>query len=348
MIYEFFDLWSHLKNTSKPIYLYGMGNGAEKIIKVLSSIGVTPAGVFASDDFVRYQNFLGYTVCSYGDVIKKDREIIVLVSFGTQFDEVIENILRISSEQELYAPFVPLFGQELFDLSYFESHRTDLEKAFNLLSDDISRKAFSSVVTYRTTGKIKYLLESETPKEEIFEKLNLDDHPSFLDLGAYNGDTIEEFVNHFPKYSRIYGVEPDIKNFRKLFFNTVSLPSTSLYNAASGSRNEIALFSQKAGRNSSLSGSSGKRTPLMTVDSLLEGRDISYIKMDVEGEEENTILGAEKTVRTFHPRMLVSAYHRSRDIFSLPLLVNSLYDGYEVYFRHHRYIPDWDTNYYFI
>ena len=29
------DVWHRLKNTNKPILIYGMGNGADKIIKVL-------------------------------------------------------------------------------------------------------------------------------------------------------------------------------------------------------------------------------------------------------------------------------------------------------------------------
>ena len=60
------ELWPYLQKTEKPIYLYGMGNGADTILDKLQSLGVQAAGVFASDAFVRHQNFRGYTVCSYG------------------------------------------------------------------------------------------------------------------------------------------------------------------------------------------------------------------------------------------------------------------------------------------
>lgn len=83
MLYERNDLWTHLAGTDKPIYLYGMGNGADKILAVLDSLGIHAKGVFASDDFVRYQIFHGYTVCSYADARSRDPEMIVLVSFGT-------------------------------------------------------------------------------------------------------------------------------------------------------------------------------------------------------------------------------------------------------------------------
>ena len=32
------DLWDYLKAVKKPILIYGMGNGADKIISVLSSV----------------------------------------------------------------------------------------------------------------------------------------------------------------------------------------------------------------------------------------------------------------------------------------------------------------------
>ena len=44
-------IWSYLKNTKKPIFLYGMGNGAEIMIKQLDTLGVKPVGFFASVGF---------------------------------------------------------------------------------------------------------------------------------------------------------------------------------------------------------------------------------------------------------------------------------------------------------
>ena len=43
-------MWNYLKNAKKPIAIYGMGNGADKIIDTLSDYGIKPVGVFASDD----------------------------------------------------------------------------------------------------------------------------------------------------------------------------------------------------------------------------------------------------------------------------------------------------------
>ena len=43
------------------------------------------------------------------------------------------------------------------------------------------------------------------------------DHEVFLDIGAYNGDTIREFIVETDnKYEKIIAIEPDIKNYIEL------------------------------------------------------------------------------------------------------------------------------------
>ena len=46
------DLWQYLAATDKPIVMYGMGNGADKILAVCDRFGITVRDFFASDGFV--------------------------------------------------------------------------------------------------------------------------------------------------------------------------------------------------------------------------------------------------------------------------------------------------------
>lgn len=85
---------------------------------------------------------------------------------------------------------------------------------------------------------------------------------------------------------------------------------------------------------------------MMKVDTMLQGGSASYIKMDVEGSEENALRGAAETIANFRPKLNIALYHRNEDIFKLPLLVNGMNKRYKLYMRHHPYVPDWDTNLY--
>ena len=77
------DLWRYLKTVRKPIVLYGMGNGADKIIKVLKDFGIEISGVFATDGFVRDKYFHGFKLSSYSELKEKFGEMTVLLSFGS-------------------------------------------------------------------------------------------------------------------------------------------------------------------------------------------------------------------------------------------------------------------------
>ena len=51
------DMWLELKKLNKPIVVYGMGNGADKLFSRLERYGVTPSDIFASDGFVRAMRY---------------------------------------------------------------------------------------------------------------------------------------------------------------------------------------------------------------------------------------------------------------------------------------------------
>ena len=50
-------LWQYLKKQTRPIVLYGMGNGADAILDRLDRLDIPVNAVFASDEFVRGQVF---------------------------------------------------------------------------------------------------------------------------------------------------------------------------------------------------------------------------------------------------------------------------------------------------
>ncbi|MBQ0083355.1 MAG: FkbM family methyltransferase, partial [Clostridiales bacterium] len=144
------DLWQYLKSADKPILLYGTGNGADKILNELQKLNIPVRGVFASDGFVRNRDFRGYHVLSFEEAQKQFGDMIALVSFGTQLPEVIGNIKRISALCEVYAPDVPVIEDgEIFNSSYYEKHKTEIETAREILADEQSVKVFDSIISYK-------------------------------------------------------------------------------------------------------------------------------------------------------------------------------------------------------
>lgn len=341
-------MWNYLKDKNRPIVIYGMGNGADKIIDTLEKFGLSPVGVFASDDFVRGQSFRGFKVKKYSDLKSEFPEMIVLIAFGTFRDEVLQNIKKIASETEVLAPDVPVYGDGLFTRDYAKKHEEELEAVYNMLADEQSKTVFKNTILYRITGKIDYLFEIETDCYEAYENiLHLENDEVYCDLGAYNGDTIDEFLSVTNGFSKIYAIEPDKKNFKKLYAKYGDTENIVLHNSAVNNKTGEIGFDTNGGRHSVVN-KNGKMIPCISLDDALNGNKATYLKFDVEGMEEKAILGAKQTILKYKPKMLISAYHKTDDYFSLPLLVNSIRDDYKIYIRHYKYIPAWDTQFYFV
>lgn len=339
------ELWEYLKTAKKPIVLYGMGNGADKIIKVLEEKSIEFKGVFASDGFVRPKLFHGHQIESYRNLKEKFGEMIVLLCFGSSLPDVIENILKIASEQELYAPEVPVIGGGLFDNAFLHQNAEALKWVYHHLADDISRKTFENILKYKLSGKISYLLDCQVDENELYDTFLKLDKERFLDLGAYNGDTVLGFINNCPNFESITALEPDRKTFKKLISNTENLRDFTPINACISDKCETVNFKMLGGRNSVL-GDGKDEIQALTIDSLKFNP--TYIKMDVEGEEVAAIRGGSQTILNGKPKMLISAYHRTDDFITIPKAVLDVRGDYKIYLRHFKYLPAWDTNFYFI
>ena len=346
-------VWNSINNTEKPILMYGMGNGAEKVAAVLKDMNIKIDGIFASDEFVRGQLFLGFRVMTYNEAMNMFGDFAIILAFGTSIPELMEKIINLSQKHELFVPDIPLFGGGLFDEKYVEDNKGKIDAAYSLMYDECSRKTFDSIVKYKYSGDIKYLLECETPRQEVFDRIiKFGTDEVYMDLGAYDGDTVEEAVELMNgRYDKIIAVEPAKKNFKKLTSRVLSYADSSrieCINMGIYSKRSCLSFSGKSGRNVAIDEAGKDVVEVDSIDNIAGNSKVTYIKMDIEGAERHGILGGAGIIRKYRPKLTVSAYHRTGDIFELPLLIHSVNSDYKIFLRHHPYIPAWETNIYAI
>ena len=360
------SVWDKLKTFGKPIALYGMGLGAEKILQAFERYGIQPSAVFASDGFVRGHSFHGFPVLNYEALCEKFSDCVVVISFASQRPEVLEQMKRVSERFETVAPDVPVAGNLLFTPALLESRRPEWEAAYSLLADEWSRFVFREVLQFKLTGRIEHLFRCAAPRRDIWELFPLSKGEFFVDMGAYTGDTIREFLGQTGNRCRkILALEPDSRSFRKLSLYAQSLREgygldIRCENIGAWNRREQLMFQRQAGRNSALSQFAApglehrkvKEIPVEmdSLDHLLETESLSptLLKLDVEGAEEAALQGCRETILRCRPKMMVSGYHRSDDLFRLPLYLHSLNPDYRFYLRHHPYVPAWETNFYVV
>ena len=341
------NVWDSLKETDLPIVLYGMGNGADMVIDKMAEIGLKPDGIFASDEFVRGHSFRGYRVMKYSEVCEKYADFVIVMCFAVHDEPTLEKIRRMSEEHTLYAPNVPIVDDGVFTRKFIGEHDAEFDKAYALLSDDFSRRSYIDILNFKVSGKVGYLFGCQKEKAEIYsEYLHLNDSEIFMDLGAYDGDTVREFLGAVNNYRKIIAVEADAKNYKKLIANTAETERIETYNLAAWDKKEILHFEKKKGRNSKLSSAGNVEVEADSVDSILNGKEITVLKMDIEGSEEKALDGARQTILKYRPKLYVCAYHRNSDMFAIPLKINGICPDYRFRFCHHPYIPAWESNFY--
>lgn len=339
-------LWDHLKSTDKPIVLYGMGNGADMIIDVLDSLGLEYKDIFASDEFVRGHHFHGKKVLKHSEIKEKYDDYITLMTFAVHDKNTLDKVRQMSLEGEFYCPTVPIAGKGLFTYGYVKEHNADFDNAHNILCDDRSKSDYIDVINFKVSGKPEYLFSSMYEKEKLYEEIiHLEYDEVIVDLGAYDGDTIREFLTATNgKYKKIIAFEPDEKNFRKLSRKTEELNNIERYNLGAWDKKETLFFAKKGGRNSRKD-EDGVPVNFDSVDNIVKDA-VTFIKMDIEGAEAKALDGARKTITKYLPKLYVCAYHRNEDMWLLPQKIKSLDGKYNIYFRHHPYIPAWESNFY--
>jgi len=84
--------------------------------------------------------------------------------------------------------------------------------------------------------------------------------------------------------------------------------------------------------------------PFVSIDDYVRehGIHVDVIKMDIEGGEGDALKGAEHTLRTFQPRLMISAYHRTDDLWVLREQIQKINPNYTFHFGHHTPVQ-WES-----
>ena len=162
------DLWKYLRGESRPVVLYGGGNGADKVLDRCLELGLEVRGIFASDGFTqkadgRRRQFRSMTVLSLAELetMYPENDYAVLLCFGSSLPDIIGAVERVAERHELYVPDMPVTDEkEIFDAALCRKNADKLRAARELLADDESRMLYDRLITARLSGSLPALLSA--------------------------------------------------------------------------------------------------------------------------------------------------------------------------------------------
>ena len=218
-------------------------------------------------------------------------------------------------------------------------HIDDYIWLYNNLSDYSSKKLLFGILNNWYQYDFITLKESMSLNYKHYFDLDIIPYSNkqvFVDVGAYIGDTTQDFINTYNNYKKIYCYEVTLETMAKLK-NNLSKYNNIIYKNKAVSNDNSIMYLKESDINSSAnqvdnSGTIEVETVSLDND-ILEKIDI--IKMDIEGSEHNALIGCKNHIINDNPTLLISVYHNNEDLWKLPKLIYEYNNNYNFYLRYY-------------
>lgn len=223
---------------------------------------------------------------------------------------------------------------------WYLTHAVDFAAARMYLHDEHSKNTLDALIEARETGNIEPLMELAVPNQ-YFNYLTYEKESAkevFLDCGAFNGDTILAY-NKFTagNFEKIIAFEPEAENVKKIKGNTEGIHDIRIIPKGLWDKETTLHFTSDSSA-SRFEENGTVSVDVISIDAVMNGERVSFIKMDIEGAEYEALQGAEKTIEKWMPKLAICVYHKCDDIFKfinfLAGFKNEEYK-YSFYLRHH-------------
>ena len=323
--------------SSNKVALYGAGKyGENALINIKKYMPQLEVSCFIDDDKVRYDNDVeGIQVLSLDEAIEQDESINILIT-----NYYVSSVLKRIESQGVDVNKVFFWNELLIEdiePQCLARNAGNLQKSYNVLEDYLSKMIFKAMVEVRFR-KNTDLLGATCEKEQYFpaDIFELTNEEVFVDAGAFDGDTIDMFLTHTNNnYKYIYAFEPDGTNYNRLIRHN-DKENIRIYNAGLYCDNMEITFSSNKGGSSKIAREGIETAKVFRFDELeLPEKEITFVKMDIEGSELAALRGMEETIKKNKPKLAICIYHKFEDLWELPLYIKSLVPEYRLYIRNY-------------
>ena len=217
-----------------------------------------------------------------------------------------------------------------------------VKAAFHLFADEASRREFGAQVQWRLWLDFAALGKPVRHKHYFPPDLFLPrDDEVFIDAGAFQGDTLRDFLElRGGAFRRYVALEPDPANIASLvkFIDGLDVKLASRIRvvplALSNARGRV-RFAARGTQSSAISETGGLEVETASLDALLGDKPPTHIKMDIEGAEPLALAGAEHSIRQSLPVLAISVYHEYDHLWRIPLQMQAFSEHYRLFLRPH-------------
>ncbi len=328
------------------VYIWPLGNMGEKVYKELRTNGYE--NLFLVDKNVKLANVISPDELYFD---QDDVLIIATLRYSNEIYKLAEqknckNILMYYNIKELGTISPIVFPGDFYDQCFEEltihllKNSKEYKSMYFSLEDEISRKVFLNNMLFRLTYDVRYTFEHNNGIQYFDEGIiDCDFDGMVIDGGAYNGDTLEQFLQLNKDFKEYYLFEPDedlLEKAKKITNdNRIYYINKGLFSA-----NKTLGFNKTKGDNGCILEHGNNKIDVISIDEYFKEK-VAFIKMDIEGAELEALKGAQNIIKKYFPTLAICIYHKPTDYLDIFNYIKTLNKDYKFFLRHYsNYYPE--------
>lgn len=349
------------------VYLYGNSARAHETLRRMKIYNVRIDGVISGKEYIESNPFFeGFEVQDAERIIKTGRIMSIVAGFDIlAHRDLVARIASAPNVRRIYVMdgcdtlyrnkfvfpneekiklidsyYSGVFSRGL-SYNYYQQYKELFCQTFNWLEDEKSRKTMQLYLDGHinlTEYPMLPVWEIDDVEEQYFPQdiITLSSEETFVDCGAYIGDTYESFVRHVSDYKRYYAIEPDIRRKSELCKIAQNDDRVIYCNVGTGDAQGILGFSmdKECGEIADQTECNNQYIQVDTIDNIVDG-SVTFVKMDVEGAELQSLKGGVNTIQEFKPKLAICVYHKRDDLVKIPQFIKSINPSYKLFLRAH-------------
>ena len=306
----------------------------------------------------KWREFVGEIINNrYHQKNKCDEKFASIIDYARYVDKnmIIQNIvknLESKNEEEQYCiqgyyhKFSRLWGildldEKKYDviidrINNLTDHVDDFQWLYDNLGDYRSKVVLVGILNYwidYNPGEIIKFKEANFDDYYDYDLLDFSEEEVVVDLGAYTGDSAMSFIENYGKYKSIYCYEITPSTVEILKKNLADYPNVHIKNKGAGSKNCNMYFNDFEDFScNNLKEDGGIPIEVVAIDDDITEK-ITFIKMDIEGAEQDALLGCKRHIVEERPKLAICVYHNNEDIWKIPRMIREIRSDYKLYLR---------------
>lgn len=326
------DKLSPWTSAGKPVYLFGAGMLGVEIGRTFAA-DLPFAGYIDNNASLTGMKINGLRVFNLAEVVRDTPGALAIITTRVEpyVKEITEQCRALPIDMAEWMYFFNDTGNDPKRvLALRDIDEEPFLRALELLSDAQSKDICIDLL-YRRLSVEHYFCTDLIP---------LKYYRSFVDVGAYTGDTFEDFKrkigDDFDHYYMIEVIKSNASALQKMYGGDKRVrvfqiaASDGFHQFTIGDASGLERFGGKADATRN-----GELVTADTLDHALAGCPVTMLKFDIEGDELAALRGAAGLIAEQRPALIICVYHKVRDLWEIPQWIHDLNLGYRIFFRHH-------------